>query len=104
MKLHNIVENFTNLFILVVESFLGLRFFLKLLGANGDNVFVSWVYDMSDVLLQPFRGIFPTHQFENSFIFEFSTLFAMLMYAIAGMLVIALVDTVTRPTTPTKKS
>lgn len=97
MKLNSLMTSFINLFVLIVESFLGLRFLLKLLGANEDNGFVSWVYSMSDVLLEPFRGIFPTRLFENTFVFEFSTLFAMLMYGIAGMLLLALVDAVTAP-------
>ena len=103
MKIHNIVEGFTNLFLFIVESFLGLRFLLKLFGANSENGFVSWIYDMSAELLQPFRGIFPNAEFDNNFVFEFSTLFAMLMYAVAGMLVIALVDALITPAKSSKK-
>jgi YggT family protein len=87
-----VLENFINFFMILVESFLGLRLVLKLLGANPSNAFVSWIYDMSDVLLDPFRGIFPARTLDNTFVLEFSTLFAMLMYLLGGILLLALVD------------
>jgi hypothetical protein len=98
MRARFTIENLVNLFVGIVEAFLGFRFLLKLFGANGANSFVKWVYDMSSVLLEPFRGIFPTKVFENRYVFEFSTLFAMLMYAVAGLLLVALVAAVVTPT------
>lgn len=59
MNVRYMAVNLLNFFTVVVESILGLRFLLKLFGANAGNGFVSWVYEMSDVLLDPFRGIFP---------------------------------------------
>lgn len=79
----------------LVEGFLALRFILKIFGANPDNGFVSWLYEMSGVLLDPFRGIFPTTVYKNTFVFEFSTLFAMVIYAVVAILVFALLDLVT---------
>lgn len=79
----------------VVGLFLLLRFVLKLFGANADAGFVNWVYEMTAVLLEPFRGIFPTTTFENQFVLEFSTLFALLAYAIAYMLAAALISALT---------
>lgn len=84
-----------NLFLAIVEGFLGLRFLFKLFGANSGNAFVSWVYDMSAALLEPFRGIFPARVFENQYVLEFSTLFAMLMYGLVALLIIALINVVT---------
>lgn len=78
--------NLLNFFTAIVEGFLGLRFLLKLFGANPSSGFVQWIYDMSEALLQPFRGIFPTSVLENRYVLEFSTLFAMLMYAIIALL------------------
>ena len=57
MRLRYIAVNLLNLFMAVVEGFLAFRFLLKLFGANASNAFVAWVYDMSAVLLEPFRGI-----------------------------------------------
>lgn len=104
MDVRYVAVNLLNFFTAVVESFLGLRFLLKLFGANDTNGFVSWVYEMSDVLLEPFRGIFPAKVFENQYVLEFSTLFAMLMYAIIALLLMWLITAITpEPVTVVRK-
>lgn len=95
MDVRYVAVNLLNFFTAVVEGFLGLRFLLKLFGANGDNGFVNWVFEMSGALLEPFRGVFPAKVFENQYVLEFSTLFAMLMYAIVALLLMALITAVT---------
>lgn len=95
MYVRLLAVNLLNLFVAVVEGFLGLRFVLKLFGANASTSFVSWIYDMSGVLLEPFRSIFPAKVFENQYVLEFSTLFAMLMYAILALILVALINFVT---------
>lgn len=97
MRLRYTAISLLNFFIGLVEAILGLRFALKLFGANSGNGFVSWVYEMSDVLLEPFRGIFSAKVFENRYVLEFSTLFAMLMYALIALIIIALINAVTAP-------
>lgn len=99
MRIRDIAANLLNLFIGAVEVILGLRFALKLLGASANSDFVNWIYEMSGTLLDPFRGIFPTRVFENRFVLEFSTLFAMLVYALIGMLILWLI-TVLTPSAP----
>ncbi|MBC7298036.1 MAG: YggT family protein [Demequina sp.] len=79
----------------IVGIFLLLRFALKLFGANAGVGFVSWLYEMTAVLLEPFRGIFPTTTFENQYVLEFSTLFAILAYGLAYALIVALLDALT---------
>ena len=86
------IQGIANLFIGVVSVFLGLRFVLRLLNADSGNEFVTWTYDVSSQLLEPFRGIFPTEEVEPGYVIEFSTLFAILVYSIFGFLVLALVD------------
>ena len=103
MRLRMMFDNLLNLFVGLVELVLALRFLLKLFGANDGNAFVSWVYNMSGVLLQPFRGIFPAHVFENKYVLEFSTLFAILMYAALALLVVGVVNMVTAPAVVRKK-
>lgn len=104
MDVRSVAVNLLNFFTAVVESVLGLRFLLKLFGANDNNGFVDWVYEMSGALLEPFRGIFPSKVFENQYVFEFSTLFAMLMYAIGALLLMWLITAVTpEPTTTVVK-
>jgi uncharacterized protein YggT (Ycf19 family) len=86
-----------NFFVGVAEVFLGLRVLLKLFNANSSAGFVQWVYDSSDVLLQPFRGIFPAKELASGSVVDFSALFAMLVYGLVGMLFLMLVVRMTPP-------
>ncbi|HET7630293.1 MAG TPA: YggT family protein [Candidatus Saccharimonadales bacterium] len=79
-----------NFFVAVVEIFLGLRVILRLFGANPANGFVEWIYNSSGVLMEPFRGIFPTETIAPDHVVDFSALFAMLVYALIGMAFLAL--------------
>jgi uncharacterized protein YggT (Ycf19 family) len=91
-----------NFFVTIAEVFLGLRVLLRLFGANSDNGFVQWVYDSSGVLLEPFRGIFPTREIGDGFLVDFSALFAMVVYGLLGMALLSLVVWLT-PNEPAKK-
>jgi hypothetical protein len=92
-----------NLFTGIVIAFLGLRFILKLFGANPLNAFVGWIYDNTAVLLEPFRGIFSNATIGRHYILEFNTLFAMVIYALLGMLLLMLVDLLTPNRVKSKK-
>ena len=41
-----------------IEALVGLRFVLRLVGANPDNALVSWIYAWSTPFVAPFSGIF----------------------------------------------
>lgn len=97
MQLRYVAKSLVNLFVGTVEVILGLRFILKLFGANSGTGFVAWVYEMSRPLLDPFRGIFPAQVFENRYVLEFSTLFAMIIYALIALLIMAAINAVTAP-------
>lgn len=79
----------------LAEAFLGFRFLLKLFGANPEAGFAAWIYSVSQPLLDPFRGIFPT-VVEGQYIIEFSTLFAILIYALIAWLLTQLIFGVTK--------
>lgn len=79
------IAGLINFFVAIAEIFLGLRVLLRLFGANSSNAFVQWVYDSSSVLLQPFRGIFPTAEVAPGSVVDFSALFVMLVYGLIGM-------------------
>ncbi|AHB42133.1 hypothetical protein RAAC3_TM7C00001G0271 [Candidatus Saccharibacteria bacterium RAAC3_TM7_1] len=98
MNVRYLTNNLITAFLVLVEVFLGLRLLLKLFGANASNGFVNWVYEMSGALLEPFRNIFPIKVFENTYVFEFSTLFAMVMYGVVALLLVGLLDAVAGPT------
>lgn len=97
MYVRSFATHLLNFFVAIVEGFLALRFVLKLFGANDNNGFVAWVYEMSGALLDPFRGIFPTKVFENQYVLEFNTLFAMLIYALLALVVAAVIGFLTAP-------
>lgn len=76
------------LFILgLVETLLVFRFILKLLGANPQSDLVSWIYQTTDPLLQPFLFAFPTPTVRNGAVLEFTTLFAIFVYAFIAYLI-----------------
>lgn len=65
-----------------VEVFIGLRVFLKLLGANPVAPLAAWIYEVSGTFLYPFEGMFATWSIGGRSALEFSSLFAMFFYAI----------------------
>lgn len=56
-----------------------IRFILRLLGANPEAGFSAFIYNSTNPLLDPFRGIFTPYTSGGNVI-EFSTLVAILVY------------------------
>lgn len=81
-------------FVMAALVVLVLRFVFRLFGAeSGSDGFASWLYETSDVLLQPFRGVFPVIQTTSSkYVLEFGTLFAMVGYMVAGVVTEGVVE------------
>ncbi len=75
-----------------MEAFLGVRFLLKILGASQQALFVRWIYSISDSILQPFVGMFPTPSIAPNFVFELNTIFAMLVYIVVGYAMVKFID------------
>lgn len=84
------IQVLVNVVVVAIEFFLGIRFLLRLFGANPAAPFVQWIYDMTQPLLVPFNNIFPTSRVEG-FVFDFTTLFALLVYVFIGYLVMELI-------------
>lgn len=80
-------------FVVIVLVALALRFVFRIFGAEGSgNGFVSWLYDNTAVLVQPFRGIFPAVAVRSKYVLEFTTLFAMVAYMVVGNVTMGVVD------------
>ena len=79
-----LLTSLVNVIVGAAELLLGLRFILELFAANQATPFVAWIYSSSHTLLEPFRGIFPTEAIGGGSVFDFSTLFAILIYALIG--------------------
>lgn len=93
-SLATLTKSLIQFMITLVGALLGLRFILKLFAANPNNGFVNWMYETSSEILGPFRGIFPSPNLDG-FVIEFSTIFALIVYSILGMLLFYIVDILT---------
>lgn len=79
----------------VIDVLIAIRFALLLLGANQSAGFVDFIYGITGIFVAPFVGIFgePTY---GSFMFEWSSILAILVYTLIGWGIVKLV-TLTRP-------
>lgn len=74
--------------LLVVEALLAIRFLLKLFGAEPLSLFSVLITIISTPLTFIFSGLFPsTTSIIGNAVIEWSTLFAMLFYAVVAFLV-----------------
>jgi predicted SAM-dependent methyltransferase len=86
------LKDFARFVISLLEMFLALRFLLKLLVANPRSEFVSWVYQNTNPVLEPFFFAFPTPSVSGGHVIEFTTLFAMFVYAFLGYILMEVLD------------
>jgi len=70
-----------------LEVLLILRFLLRLFGANTDNMFASFIYNLSEPFIAPFSTLFISPVTGGGAnIFDVNVLIAMIVYAILGWL------------------
>lgn len=74
---------------LVLNSVIGLRFLLKLMAANPNNVFAQLIYFLTAPFLAVFDGLTPTPTFQGITI-EFYDLIAILVYFVLSWAVVRL--------------
>jgi YggT family protein len=74
----------------IAEGLIAIRFVLRLLGANPDAGFAQLIYGITAPLVAPFAGLFGTPRFEGS-AFEFTSLVAMLVYALLAWVIVKIV-------------
>lgn len=65
----------------LLEVLLGLRFLLKLMAANPDSGFGTFVYGITGLFVLPFTGLTPSWE-TGATVLEVTTLVAMLVYAL----------------------
>ena len=83
-----------------IDVLIGIRFVLKLFGANLTAPFVRFMYDVTWPLVAPFHGIFNTTQ-EGRSILEPESLVAIAIYALIGWGLVSLIRLMTRPRSTT---
>jgi hypothetical protein len=71
--------------VIVNLAVLSMGFVLRLLGASTDAAFTRWVYRNVERIMEPFRGIFPSHPVTDRSVIDFSLLFAMIVYCCLGI-------------------
>jgi hypothetical protein len=79
----------------VLETLFAFRFLLKLLGANPQSIFVSFIYTVSKVFLLPFIGMFRTavvNGIETQSVFEPANIIAMIVYALIAWGIVRLIE------------
>ncbi len=81
----------------VLEVVLFLRFFFRLLGANGGNSFITFLYGLSHVFVGPFNGIFNDQTLGTRSVFEISTIIAMIVYALLAWGIVSLARVIFAP-------
>jgi uncharacterized protein YggT (Ycf19 family) len=95
LKIARGVTYFAYAYAIVATLFLWFAFFLRLFSANYTTPFVRFVYNGAANFLEPFRGIFPTHQITATGYLDASALFASLMYLLFAVAVHALINYLT---------
>ncbi len=70
----------------ILEALIGFRIVLKLIGANPDNGFANFVYDVTGVFLKPFAGLL-TSPVVGDGILEWYSLIAMFIYAFLAFVI-----------------
>jgi hypothetical protein len=80
-----------------LEALIAIRVVLKLLAANPQAGFTSFMYDLTAPFIAPFNGIFATPQ-SNGSVLEFSSLLAIVVYALLAYLIVRIIEIVDRRT------
>jgi uncharacterized protein YggT (Ycf19 family) len=75
----------------IVEILLGLRFLLRLFGANPSAGFTDFVYTITNPLMAPFNAVFRV-TVEDQAVFDWSVLVAMLVYALIAWGIVRLIE------------
>lgn len=87
----NVAERVVYLIGGIIVGLLAIRFLLSLLGANRNNAFADFIYDVSQPFVAPFFGLFNyTPQYGVSR-FEFETLVAIIVWGLLTVLVAKIV-------------
>jgi hypothetical protein len=83
----------------VLEVMMLFRFIFKLTGANPNSGFVSFIYSITQIFINPFRGIFPAATTQGAVttgVFEPQTLVAIVVYSVLAWGVVQLIGILSR--------
>ncbi len=80
----------------VLEIILALRFLFRLFGASESSGFITFLYGLTHPFVGPFNGIFNDQAVGRS-VFEFSTIVAMIVYALIAWGIVSLSRVILTP-------
>ena len=83
----------------VIEALIAIRVLLKLLAANPDASFTSFMYGVSQPFVTFFQNVFPTTQSRGS-VFELSSVLAIVVYALLAYAIVRVIRILSRRQTP----
>ena len=78
-----------------------IRVILKALAASTAAGFTGFVYGITDPLVAPFQGIFATPTSSRGSVFEFSSIVAIIVYALVAWALVRLIEVMSRRRPPT---
>jgi YggT family protein len=84
-----ILRTLINLVVGIIELLLTIRLICQFLVVNTGTPFVSWLYGITAPLVAPFAKILPNWKI-SSFVVDFATVAALIVFALAGALLMAL--------------
>lgn len=76
------------LFLVVGEVFLAIRFVLHFFAVNPTNGFAAWVFNSTNSLMAPFRGVFTNTVSGHPHFVDLQTLFVMGAYAVVAAVLV----------------
>jgi uncharacterized protein YggT (Ycf19 family) len=74
----------------IIDALLLIRLALKLMAANPNAGFATFIYSLTDFFLAPFHGLLPNVMSGKS-VLELSVLFAILIYSLLALALVRLV-------------
>jgi uncharacterized protein YggT (Ycf19 family) len=74
----------------VIESLIAIRVVLRLLAANRNNPFAELIYGLTGPFVAPFQGLFGSEPNFGQSVFEFSSLAAIVVYALLAFALVRL--------------
>lgn len=88
----------------LVSSLILFRFALKLFGANPENAFARFVYEVSNPLVAPFLTLFGYNPTMGRSVLEFPDLFALAAYCLAFWALFSLTRILFAPDDPSGRA
>lgn len=79
-----------------IETFIIFRIILDFINADRTNTLVSWIYNLSEYFIQPFRGITAETLVIDRFVIELTPIIALVFYVVIAFILSELIRSLGR--------